>query len=262
MLSSFFRKSVEKTLKLDDIQAVFFDLDGTLVDVDMQLFVAGYLRRLTNRMSCYVDPMRAADVLHQAVAAMFANDKKERTLEEILFGVLHDELSLSAQEYSTCLDLFCSKDLDELSSLVTGHPVSIRLIDACRERGWKVVLATNPIFPRKVVDERLSWGKLDAALFDHVTSYETAHFCKPSPAYYQEILDLLKLPAEGCLMVGNDVLHDLSASRVGMRTCLLTPWKINRSGGDFRADWYGNHEELLQLFGAGEKSAVIYGQSD
>ncbi|RLB64415.1 MAG: HAD family hydrolase, partial [Deltaproteobacteria bacterium] len=72
-------------------------------------------------------------------------------------------------------------------------------------------------------------------------------FCKPSPVFFEEILDRLQVPAEACLMVGNDALHDLSASQVGMQTCLLTPWCIKRSGARFKADWEGDHEELLSL---------------
>ena len=60
-------------------------------------------------------------------------------------------------------------------------------------------------------------------------------------------MERLQLPAEACLMVGNDTLHDLSASQVGMQTCLLTPWSIKRPGAHFKADWQGDHEELLAL---------------
>ncbi len=247
MLPSFFRKSRQKVIDLSKIQAVLFDLDGTLVDVDMELFVPGYLRRLTEQMSDHVNPIRATQVLHQAVAAMFANTDASRTLESILFEVLQAELALLPERYTACLDRFCQDDLESLRPLVTGHPLSSQLIESSLAQGWKIVLATNPIFPRVVVDARLTWGELDGEAFHHVTAYETAHFCKPSPLFFEEILDLLQVPAETCLMVGNDTLHDLSASRVGMQTCLLTPWSIKRPGTCFKADWQGNHEELLSL---------------
>lgn len=251
MFSSFFRKPEKKSMDLEQVQAVFFDLDGTLVDVDMQLFVAGYLRRLTEQMSNQVDPVKASRVLHQAVSAMFANTDAEKTLETILYDVLKMELGMSAEDYLEALERFCQEDLDSLRPLVKGHPLSSRLIDTSLARGWKVVLATNPIFPRVVVDARLDWGTLDREAFHHVTSYETAHFCKPSPAFFEELLETMNVPAEACLMVGNDVLHDLSASQVGIRTCLLTPWCIKRPGTTFKADWQGGHEELLMLLGTG-----------
>jgi FMN phosphatase YigB (HAD superfamily) len=178
---------------------------------------------------------------------MFANTDSDRTLENILLEVLESELAILPERYAECLEQFYQNDLETLSPLVTGHSLSSRLVESSLARGWKVVLATNPIFPRVVIDARLAWGGLDGDAFHHVTAYEIAHFCKPSPRFFDEIVDQLHIPAERCLMVGNDTLHDLSASQVGMQTCLLTPWCIKRSGRHFKADWQGRHEELLSL---------------
>lgn len=247
MLPSFLRKSPPNKIDLSVVKAVLFDLDGTLVDVDMNRFVPVYLRRLTGYLGDRVDPVRATQSLHHSVAAMFANTDASRTLESILLEVLESELEVSPEHYAKCLEQFCQNDLEEMRSLVTGHPLSTQLVESALERGWDVVLATNPIFPRAVIDARIAWGELDGEVFHHVTDYETAHFCKPNEAFFEEIIDRLQVPAEACLMVGNDTLHDLSASQVGMQTCLLTPWSIRRAGTQFKADWQGRHEDLLAL---------------
>lgn len=247
MFLPFFRKSAQTKIDLSHIQAVLFDLDGTLIDVDMNLFVPAYLRRLTHYMSEQVKPGQAVQSLHHAVAAMFANTDATRTLESLLFEVLESELSILPEQYIECLGKFFENDLEELRYLVTGHPLSSQLVESSLARGWKVVLATNPIFPRKAIDARLAWAGLDSAAFHHVTAYETAHFCKPNALFFEEVLDYLQIPAEACLMVGNDTLHDLSACQVGMQTCLLTTWSIKRLGAGFKADWQGTHEELLDL---------------
>jgi len=236
-----------EALALDTIQAVLFDLDGTLVDVDMHRFVPAYLTRLTGRMQAFAGPVRATRAMHRAVAAMFANRDPHRTLEAVWCDVLQTELGLAATDYRLCLEDFCRRDLEDLRPLVTGHPVAVQLVDAALARGWQVVLATNPIFPRRVVDARIAWGGLDAGRFHHITTYETAHFCKPNPAFFEEVLASLQVDAARCLMVGNDTLHDLAAGRVGMTTCLLTPWLIERRGARERADWQGTHTELLNL---------------
>ena len=247
MFSFLMRKSRGKQLELDNIQAVLFDLDGTLIDVDMNRFVPGYLLGVTRQMTDQVDADLVIRALHQAVAAMFANTDAEKTLERILLEVLQSEISLSADFYLAGLERFCRNELDSLRHMVTGHPLSQRLLEASRDRGWQVVLATNPIFPRAVIDARIAWGTLDAGAFHHVTDYETAHFCKPNPAFFEEILELLQIPAEACLMVGNDTLHDLAASEIGMQTCLLTPWSIRRPASRFTPDWQGTHAELLAV---------------
>ncbi len=250
MVQSFFRKSVRRPIPLDNIEAVFFDLDGTLVEVDMHRFVPVYLHRLTEQMRELVEPARAIRAMHHAVAAMFANQDIGKTLETLLLEVLHDKLAITPQQYRECLKQFLRDDLDGLRPLVAGHALSSRLINAARARGWQVILATNPIFPRAVVDARVEWGGLDGDRFHHVTAYETDHFCKPNPEFFRENLALLEVEAERCLMVGNDTLHDLSASQVGMQTCLLTPWCIRRPGARYRPDWQGRHEELLAMIEA------------
>lgn len=250
MFRSYFRKPAEDSLDLDRVRAVFFDLDGTLIDVDMHLFVPVYLNRLTERMKALAEPAAATRAMHRAVAAMFANRDAGKTLEAVLFEVLRDDLAVTPEQYRECLEQFLRSDLEGLRPLVTGHTLSCRLIDAALARGWQVVLATNPIFPRSVVEARVRWGGLDGDKFRHVTTYETEHFCKPNPDFFRENLDLLQVEAGRCLMVGNDTLHDMSASQVGMQTCLLTPWCIRRAKERFRPDWQGGHEELLALLEA------------
>ncbi|MDH3999493.1 MAG: HAD hydrolase-like protein, partial [Desulfuromonadales bacterium] len=142
---------------------------------------------------------------------------------------------------------FCRDDLVELKPLVKQHPLSRQMIETCLERGWQVVVATNPIFPRAVVDARLCWGELDDLPYRLITAYENSSFCKPSPHYFTEILNLLQVAPQNCLMIGNDSQHDTSATQVGIRTCLLTTWRIDRPGASFQADWEGPHEELLPL---------------
>jgi FMN phosphatase YigB (HAD superfamily) len=247
MFSSLIRKVRPKPLDLDGIQAVLFDLDGTLIDVDMHCFVPSYLLRLTEQMSDQVNPAQATRTLHHAVAAMFANTDADKTLETILLEVLQAELALSPGAYAASLERFYCNGLDSLRHLVKGHPLSPRLVEASLQRGWQVVLATNPIFPRALIDARIAWGALDGDAFHHVTAYETAHFCKPNPGFFEEILAWLQIPASACLMIGNDTLHDLAACQVGMQTCLLTPWSIHRPDAHFKADWQGRHEELLVM---------------
>lgn len=81
--------------------------------------------------------------------------------------------------------------------------------------GMDVVLAPNPLFSAVATLGRMGWDGLDKADFLRVTTYENSHYCKPNPAYYQEILDVLGPKAEKCAMVGNATADDLSAEQVG-----------------------------------------------
>lgn len=234
-------------LDLAKIEAVWFDLDGTLVDVDMQAFVPAYLQRLAKRMVSCADPRRTAMVMRTAVQAMLSRERGSRPLEELLYDEL-ERVGIPRDCYRESLAACCGDELAELAPLVRAHPLARTLVESCVQRGWQVLLATNPIFPRTVVDARLAWSGLSDLPFVRVTSYETAQACKPHRQFFDDLLAETGLVAEKCLMVGNDTEHDLAAGRVGMTTALLTPWQIDRPGVGFPADWQGDHVELLQAF--------------
>lgn len=240
-----------RPLDLEAVEAVFFDLDGTLIDVDMQLFVSAYLRRLAERLCPAADPGRTMRTLNTAVMAMLGGTDGRCSLEELLHKLLADELQLSATRYREGLAEFCREDLPGLQPLVRPHPLARALVESCLARAWRVVLATNPIFPREVIVARLAWAGLADLPFDPVTSYENSRHCKPHEGFFSDLLGALDLPPRACLMVGNDTLHDLAAGSLGLQTCLLTTWRIDRVAPAFPADWEGSHQALLEAFRTG-----------
>ena len=244
MFDLFQSKPTGTSLNFASIEAVWFDLDGTLIDVDMGRFIPVYLRRLAERLSPHAEPQRTLHTLRTATMAMLGETGGDSSLEELLRTRLASELQIPWEGYQEALADFCRDDLPELQPLVTPHPLARSLVESCVANGWQVVLATNPIFPREVVEARLAWGNLIDLPFRPVTSYETSRHCKPHPGFFHDLLALLELPAHACLMVGNDSSHDLAAGLVGMPTCLLTTWRIDREPR-YQADWEGSHPELL-----------------
>jgi len=213
----------------------------------MQQFVPAYLHRLAGRLADYADPQRTVGTLHAAVMNMLDGTAGECSLEGLLRTMLAEQLQLDWPDYQAGLAAFCREDLDELRPLVKPHPLARTLVECCLARGWRVALATNPIFPLAVIEARLTWGGLGDLPFHPVTSYETCRHCKPHVGFFTDLLTELDLEPPACLMVGNDTLHDLAAARYGLPTCLLTTWRIDRPGSRFPADWEGEHHALLEL---------------
>lgn len=237
-------------LPLEKVRAVLFDLDGTLLGVDMQQFIPAYLDGLAVRLADLAHRRQVARVMREAVIDILTRVDGRQTLEERMLVYLKEHLEIPAERYQAALDAFCQENLDELHPLIQGHPLATELLAASQARGWQIVLATNPIFPRRIIDARIAWAGLDANQFTFITDYETSRHCKPHREYFHEVLDRLKLPPEACLMVGNDTQHDMAAGRAGLLTCLLTPWLIDHRETRFPADWQGSHEELLSLLRA------------
>lgn len=95
-------------------------------------------------------------------------------------------------------------------------------------------------------ESRIKWAGLDKADFELYTTYENSHYCKPSPAYYGEILEKLSLEPAECLMVGNDASEDGAAQELGIKVFLLTDCLINKKGIDINAYPHGSFKELSE----------------
>jgi FMN phosphatase YigB (HAD superfamily) len=115
-------------------------------------------------------------------------------------------------------------------------------VKLCLELGLKVAIATNPIFPRDAVAERMRWAGIDDLRVHVVTTYEDMHATKPHTAYFSETATMLGVKPTSCVMVGDDRMLDMPAADVGMRT-----FYVGRDRG-VPSDWRGTlvaFEELL-----------------
>ena len=114
-----------------------------------------------------------------------------------------------------------------------------------KQKGIRVILATNPLFPRIATQKRIRWAGLEPEDFEFYTTFEDIGYCKPNPDYYREVLRRADLDAADCLMVGNDVAEDMMAgAKAGLRGFLLTDCLINTPGADVDAYPHGSFEEL------------------
>ena len=113
-----------------------------------------------------------------------------------------------------------------------------------KARGYRVALATNPIFPHVATEHRIRWAGLTPEDFEIYTTYETSTFCKPNPAYYLEVARSLGAAPEECLMVGNDANEDMAARALGMDVFLLTDCLINTKNRDISVYLQGDFAAL------------------
>ena len=229
------------------IKAVLFDLDGTLLPMDQDVFVKSYFSLLAAKLAPHgYEPKKLIDAIWAGTAAMVKNTG-EQTNEEAFwakFTELYGEKSLAD------LPLFDEFYRNEFSAVqkVCGHtPHAAEVIALVKEKGLRPVLATNPIFPAVATESRMSWAGLSPSDFELYTTYENSRRCKPNPDYYRDILAHLDLAPEECVMVGNDVTEDMVAATLGMEVFLLTDCIINSQQKDISEYRHGSFPELLQF---------------
>ena len=113
-----------------------------------------------------------------------------------------------------------------------------------KEKGFRVALATNTIFPARATQWRIQWAGLQPEDVELYTTYENSSYSKPNPAYYQDILARLNVKPEECLMVGNDVGEDMIAEQLGMKVFLMTDCMINKANADISFYPHGSFDDL------------------
>jgi len=229
------------------IRTVLFDLDGTLLHMDMEAFFPDYFALLTAWASPYIKPEEFIPRLMRSTTAMIADCDPARTNREVFLADFFSDLDLSPKTLMPVFNAFYREEFPKLARHARPAPGAREVVEAVLGGGRQAVIATSPVFPRAAISERMRWAGLADLPFDLVTHYENMHFCKPHPEYYGEIASHLDCRPQECLMVGNDVEEDLPAQDVGMRVLLVGPALIHRGHRPSTPDYSGVLADLPGL---------------
>ena len=228
------------------ITTILFDLDGTLLPMDQDEFTKGYFTLLAKKLApCGYEPEKLIASIWAGTAAMVANNGACSN-EEAFWKKFTEIYGDKAQADRPLFDEFYEKDFQGISAFCGFNPEAAKTIQQLKQAGFCVGLATNPIFPAVATHTRIRFAGLKPSDFALCTTYENSRFCKPNPAYYQEIFRKLNVAPEECLMVGNDVAEDMVAGTLGCKVFLLTDCLINKEGADIRQFPNGSFPELLR----------------
>ena len=228
------------------IKAVLFDLDGTLLPMDQDIFVKAYFGALCKKLAPLgYEPKRVVDTIWRGTEAMVKNDGSCLN-REVFWNVFLKAYGEKARHDLEVFDDFYEKDFDrEVRPSCGYNPEAAEVVEKIKGMGYRVILATNPIFPTSATLSRIKWAGLDKDSFEMITTYDNSRHCKPNLDYYRDILNAIGLSGEECLMVGNDVGEDMVAQKLGMKVFLLPECLINKQGKDISEYNHGNMTDLL-----------------
>lgn len=227
-------------------KAILFDMDGTLVPMDVNVFTNGYFKGLTKKLAPHGVP---ADLLVKGVwagtKAMVANDGAKLN-EDVFWEVFEKLIGKGKEEMNEDCLSFYGNEFNEAICFTSPNPLAKEAVGLARQKAEKVVLATNPFFPMVGQCTRMGWVGLKQEDFDLVTAYETDRYCKPNPKYYLSVCERIGVKPEECLMIGNDETEDMySASSIGMDTYLVTEWSISSEKHPYMGE-RGTFAELVE----------------
>ena len=227
------------------IKVILFDLDGTLLPMDQEVFVKAYFGGIAKHLVTYgYEPKQITATIWEGTKVMILNNG-EQTNEQAFWGKFREVYGEKADTDKPYFDEFYQQSFDNVKLSCGYNSKAKEVIAKIKEKGFRVALATNPIFPAVATQKRIAWAGLSHNDFELYTTYENCRFCKPSVEYYVDIINELGVKAEECLMVGNDVTDDMVVTKLGMKCFLLTDNLINKNGVDISVYPNGNFDDLL-----------------
>lgn len=227
------------------LTTVFFDLDGTLLPMDQEVFLEAYMGGLAAKMVPYgYEPKLLIKSIWKGTGAMVMNDGHARN-DEVFWNTFSAIYGKDTRVDEPVFEEFYRVEFQQVAGACGFDTRAAQTVRTLKEMGLKVVLATNPLFPSIATRSRAKWAGLDPDDFDLITTYENSFHCKPNPDYYREILDRLHLRPEECLMVGNDAAEDMVAQVLAMKVFLLTDCLINKENRDITQYPHGSFPALM-----------------
>lgn len=230
------------------IKAILFDLDGTLLPMDQDLFVktfSGILARKMVALKGY-DPKQFSTAIWTAIGRITKNDGS-RSNEQLWWDVYCSIIGQQGREDESVFLDFYNNEFQQVADVCGRDEMAAEIISLVKSKGLRPILATNPLFPRPATASRIRWAGMQPEDFELFTTFEDYSYCKPNLDYYRQIMEKTGLKPEECVMVGNDVGEDMIAEKLGMKVFLLSDCLINKNNVDISVYPNGGFKELKEF---------------
>jgi HAD superfamily hydrolase (TIGR01549 family) len=228
-----------------NIQAVLFDLDGTLIEVDLKKFIPGYLKLLSESISHLIPPKKVISKLLKASEAVNHNNGTQ-TNDSLFADVFFPIDGYTREEIQPYFDKFYESRFAELKKFTKKKEHTRSVIQKVFEKNIKVVIATTPVLPLTAIQQRLEWAGVGDFNYSLITHIENSRANKPNLLYFQEIIDYLQIPPKNCLMVGDEA-KDMVAAKIGCPTFLVESSNTELNPEMLKPSYKGNLEDILDL---------------
>jgi FMN phosphatase YigB (HAD superfamily) len=207
-------------MMLTGVRHLLLDLDGTLLASSGRglrwAFIRGSLGYLRRRGVPMWKALKAIHLMRKAIERPGA----ELTNEQRACLAFARTLGMEETEARALMHGMVCEVFPGLRKHFSQIPGAREFVEWAGAR-FELTLATNPVWPREIVELRLSWAGIDPSRFTYITHAEVMRACKPSVEYYKELLEHLAIEPATALMVGDSARKDLPASKAGVPVFLL-----------------------------------------
>ena len=136
------------------LTTILFDLDGTLLPMDNDVFVKTYFGLLAKTLAPHgYGPKALVDAVWAGTAAMVANDGRQ-TNEAVFWEKFAGVFGERVYGDKPVFEAFYANEFQNARSVCGFNPQAAQTIRRAKELGLRLVLATNPLFPAIATPER------------------------------------------------------------------------------------------------------------
>ena len=128
------------------MKTVLFDLDGTLLKMDVDVFTKYYLGSLAKKYADIIDPNLIIKAVWAGTKSMVLNDGS-KTNEEVFFETFNKITNYHSSN-ETFISFYLNEFRDTINACVVDDDARV-LVDKIKAKNYQLVLATNPIFPKE-----------------------------------------------------------------------------------------------------------------
>ena len=225
-------------------RAIFFDLDGTLLPMELEEFLGSYYKSIAGFIGAHGFDARAFSAAFQAGAKAMAVHDGTGTNKEAYWKTFYELVDPEALDWVQVTNDFYEHEFGKVGANVQANPAVARALDTLTAKGYPLLLTTMPMFPHRAVEHRLAWAGADPSYFARLTTYENSTSVKPRLEYFAENLAACGLSGEDVLMVGNNTVEDLAIRGLGADAFLVTDHLLDPIGFDLSTVKHGTMEEF------------------
>lgn len=190
-------------------KAIFFDLDGTLVDSIPDLAAA---------VDLSLEDLGFAPAGEDKVRLWVGQGAKKLVLHALGYAMQVDDCQITAEDCAKAHRLFLSHYAGTVNKSRL-YPHVWDVLHKLKDKGIRLALITNK--PQQFLPSLLDYLQI-APLFELVIAGDTLDEQKPSPLPLLHAMQTMRLSAGECLMVGDSANDILAAKEAGIQSVCVT----------------------------------------
>jgi FMN phosphatase YigB (HAD superfamily) len=156
----------------DAIKYLLLDLDGTLIDFDLNTFIQNYLHLIKDNFSHLPFANSVPEWILGGTGLML-NSVITITNKEKFLGYFQEKSGLSASEIWEIFLHFYNTDYNKLKEITQPVQGAKSFLKSAIANDFVLILATQPVFPEIAVRKRLQWAGLEKIPFGLITIKNT-----------------------------------------------------------------------------------------